>query len=1045
MCRVIEHYISKLRQTLEGKALSDDQMFTGFDQFVLLTYLELLRVNICHLVISRVSFDLSKFNLVTRFQTIFSTLSEIRLLITQSNCANNWTEYHPIFLLTSSILTTGLELFYPKDSVKQLQQLSELIEFSNKPDQIFQSTNSQTRSFLPLFLLKWNTVDPTHWITTGQPTSDSLIQTVAKLLSQVESKTRLLLRITSNPQSRKSKNHQLQLLQEDLLEINVYEDEMKVLFAIQKHLISVAISNSSDQRTLFTFFEFTNQILESLIELLQYILRFPQIRLENPKDKLYCFLEELLYCLLPFLLMGFSTVVITHYGAGKLAENEEASFRLSKTIDAIAKFITVLDKLNSISQNKRDAFSTLWLKFQEQEPLTRRLSANILSNDKDISKKPYYQLLSLQLPHLFDLEKLASWSLGRVLTSVWIKGIPLSQSEVAAKHLSQLELFAGTIPPELVHSFYSTSRMENHAEQSDIQFLSDVLQLTNSEGPESVLFNYLRKELSPKISSPHFIAEPSIEREMDYLERLITGVLIKHLAMTDLTKQFYTNLGRNQPIPEELQIVWRKVQRLKRWVEQQRQELGSRVSDDSDEQESCSESAFLKSTTQKAQFLLYINKGRFNQMPPLAHRKVSRPIGDVPYLDSNPQEMLGSYFSLWKDLRLENTIQKQEKIVNEIFTFLKDPTLFSEFIAIIQNHIRRAKMREKGLAYLSDLVHSAVPSYPSIQLDIISPWNFLSALRKKDIVEHRAPHNVFDDIEMAFLSDVTALKRSFHSMYNQLALLLTNIPQPGSSKRKCDLGLEQAYVLELFNINFQKEEPFLLDIEIPSKLLRLYSQLKNTTALTKEAQLKILAMFSLRVLIMASNSKEKTEHQQQFEGQIIHDLFNELNSLSKSSFTGDSQENLQDANENCLQVLKLVYSIYCQGATLRPIFKFQWLELILNMVKNAPLLTKLLCFRILTLVLPHQEPSLFDGQGKTILLFFFQVIGLAFEASSSSCSRRMSDLLRVSTTHDVFAVATESVILLRSLLLIAKPLQPSSSISWKSFFMGFSQQRNIYY
>ncbi len=210
-------------------------------------------------ILLRIYWDFSKkHTLDSRFQSL-SELTHIT--------ANN-SDYSNIHLLSLSISSLFVEIFFPNDRLQQLENISQLIEqtyrldFNNNRSQnydIYGNTiKAQTSSFLPLLLLKWNTSDLTHWIS-EEKTATKLIGMVTKLIGRIQAKTKLLLSVrintsstTKSPKKKITKLQQeeqlQQLLEEQLLETNLYEEEMKLLFAAQSQLISITISNSSEPR-----------------------------------------------------------------------------------------------------------------------------------------------------------------------------------------------------------------------------------------------------------------------------------------------------------------------------------------------------------------------------------------------------------------------------------------------------------------------------------------------------------------------------------------------------------------------------------------------------------------------------------------------------------------------------------------------------------------------------------------------------------------------------------------------------------------------------
>ncbi len=155
--------------------------------------------------------------------------------------------------------------------------------------------------------------------------------------------------------------------------------------------------------------------------------------------------------------------------------------------------------------------------------------------------------------------------------------------------------------------------------------------------------------------------------------------------------------------------------------------------------------------------------------------------------DRESNEVLGNYFSLWKDLRSANSPTQEliEKRVNEIFTFLKDATpaidnnntnsntnpeaedkttnnsnqksnstvSFTDFLRVVKNQMDRTRMREKGVSYL-DRVLESVPNFIHVQLDAISPYNFLAVVRKNDTIYHKQPYSLMADIQVILLKNI---------------------------------------------------------------------------------------------------------------------------------------------------------------------------------------------------------------------------------------------------------------------------------------------------
>ncbi len=185
-----------------------------------------------------------------------------------------------------------------------------------------------------------------------------------------------------------------------------------------------------------------------------------------------------------------------------------------------------------------------------------------------------------------------------------------SEKEIAAKHLIQLGIFAGTIPESLVNHVLQQPEQQHIStviatdptiipfpqERDNIQFLlkafciSDDINNNNITANEVDLFLELKRSLASKIPSrTHLLVDHTARSEhaLDEIERWTLAVLIKQLNLVEVAKEFYrqsvdlrnrklgnipakmlleeNNRGKEIiVVPEELQVVWSKAQRLKR-------------------------------------------------------------------------------------------------------------------------------------------------------------------------------------------------------------------------------------------------------------------------------------------------------------------------------------------------------------------------------------------------------------------------------------------------------------------------------------------------
>eukprot|EP01119_Soliformovum_irregulare_P017292 TRINITY_DN5115_c0_g1_i2.p1 TRINITY_DN5115_c0_g1~~TRINITY_DN5115_c0_g1_i2.p1 ORF type:complete len:2108 (+),score=625.85 TRINITY_DN5115_c0_g1_i2:350-6673(+) len=331
----------------------------------------------------------------------------------------------------------------------------------------------------------------------------------------------------------------------------------------------------------------------------------------------------------------------------------------------------------------------------------------------------------------------------------------------------------------------------------------------------------------------------------------------------------------------------------------------------------------------------------------------------------------------------------------------------------------RAQSRAEGLLNLDALLSKI--TLVSVKVDVLS--NLPTALRKTDIIEHQESHSVLDDLQAAGQDSTSKVLAGFTSIFTKLSTVLKD------SAASRDLQLT---ILDLWNLHFKGSEQFLLDSDLVTTLVRL-SKLpvlpaspsedsKKEKKETKPPSVQDAAWTLLRIISIDAVNKRPTSSQSALTHKIISTMSSELATLIATFEKSTSKPEKDAAALYCSKILLLLYSL-CKPVNFPHLATPEWVTLLLSIIRYGPLKTKMISFRLLRHLLHLVDPLTLENHEKGNKVdvhtvdFFFQVIGIAFEASSDVCASTIRTLLSVGTTHDVFSVASEAIMLIRLLIV----------------------------
>jgi hypothetical protein len=219
--------------------------------------------------------------------------------------------------------------------------------------------------------------------------------------------------------------------------------------------------------------------------------------------------------------------------------------------------------------------------------------------------------------------------------------------------------------------------------------------------------------------------------------------------------------------------------------------------------------------------------------------------------------------------------------------------------------------------------------------------------------------------------------------------------------------------VDVFNLDYRSQDMVLFE-ELSVFSILLSSAISNSNPSFSLASWTAFRIMSIQIIEKGGKLAEK----------ILEIVFSTLEAAGKN-LVMLKKGSVSSAEHQCLQLLLLLTSVAETSAFFSACSQASKLQQLIAFIQYGSFRIKLLAFRLLSQVLPAGDPKDLNiniGDGRTLLDFFFDLIGIAYANSSNQAQKKV--IFRI--THDIAALAAEAISLIRKLL---------NSDYWKDYIL----------